>query len=74
MKNQNMSYKIIHCKNCGNQFVWSQEEQALYAQRNLSAPEYCPICRGIMEARLRDGNRARMENNRISNIAKDTDE
>lgn len=54
--------------------MWSSEERELYSQRNLPAPEYCPICRGIMEARERDSNRARMENNRISNIEKDQNE
>jgi hypothetical protein len=49
-----MNYITIKCRNCGNNFVWSQEEQGLYAQRGLPAPEYCPICRGIIEARLKD--------------------
>jgi NAD-dependent SIR2 family protein deacetylase len=46
-----MSYKTIKCKNCGNNFVWSEEEQVLYKQRGVGDPEYCPICRGIIEAR-----------------------
>ncbi len=54
-----MTYQTLTCKNCGNQFVWSEEEQKLYAARGLSEPEYCPICRGIMEAQARDKNRAK---------------
>lgn len=56
-----MTYKSIKCKNCGNMFVWSQEEQELYKQRNLSEPEYCPICRGIIEARSKDDLRTKYE-------------
>ncbi len=49
-----MNYQTIVCKNCHNEFVWSEEEQGLYSERGLSAPEYCPICRGMMEAQKRD--------------------
>lgn len=56
-----MSYITIKCKNCGNSFVWSDEEQALYKERNLPSPEYCPICRGIIEARSRDTQRSKYE-------------
>lgn len=52
-------YTTRKCKNCQNNFVWSQEEQELYAKRGLAAPEYCPICRGIIEAQSRDVNRAK---------------
>ncbi len=56
-----MSYITIKCKNCGNNFVWSEEEQELYKKRNLIGPEYCPICRGIIEARSRDIKRNKYE-------------
>ena len=60
-----MTYIAIKCENCGNSFVWSEEEQVLYQQRGLPAPVNCPICRGIIEARSRDKNRVRMENKNI---------
>lgn len=66
-----MNYKMLKCQSCGNSFVWSQEDQELYQRRGLSTPGNCPICRGIMEARERDGNRARMENNQTSNVEED---
>lgn len=56
-----MTYQTIKCKNCQNSFVWSQEEQELYAKRGLVAPEYCPICRGIIEAREKDIARQKYE-------------
>lgn len=58
-----MNYQTIKCKNCGNNFVWSSEEQELYKQRGLPAPEYCPICRGIINARENDSARKKYENN-----------
>lgn len=56
-----MKYQTIKCRNCGNNFVWSSEEQELYSKRGLPAPEYCPICRGIIEARSRDKARSKYE-------------
>ncbi|EKD80346.1 MAG: hypothetical protein ACD_40C00128G0004 [uncultured bacterium] len=56
-----MSYKTIKCNNCHNQFVWSEEEQSLYKERRLLSPEYCPICRGIIEAREKDKARSKYE-------------
>ena len=56
-----MSYQTIKCSNCGNSFVWSQEEQELYKQRELPLPEYCPICRGIINARENDMARKKYE-------------
>lgn len=53
--------KKLSCKNCGNEFVWSREEQELYLKRGLEQPEYCPICRGMMEARKNDSARRRYE-------------
>lgn len=56
-----VNYQTITCENCGNKFVWSAQEQGLYKQRGLAAPKYCPICRGIMEARLKDEKRNQYE-------------
>lgn len=56
-----MSYTKLACKNCKQMFVWSSEERELYKQRNLSEPEYCPICRGIINARENDSARRKYE-------------
>jgi endogenous inhibitor of DNA gyrase (YacG/DUF329 family) len=56
-----MTYITIKCENCGNNFVWSEEEQDLYSQRGLTPPVNCPICRGIIEARARDAARNKYE-------------
>ena len=56
-----MMDKKINCTNCGNIFVWSIQEQELFKKRGLEAPEYCPICRGMMEARKGDRRREQYE-------------
>lgn len=56
-----MNYIEIKCQQCGNKFVWSVEEQELYRLRGISKPDYCPICRGIIEARSRDNARRKYE-------------
>lgn len=56
-----MNYKTLKCQNCQNQFVWSSEEQELYKKRTLPEPIYCPICRGIIEARENDKARSQYE-------------
>lgn len=62
MKNlRNMTYKKLVCHNCHNEFVWSEEEQKLYAERGLAEPLHCPICRGMMEARNKDAARSKYE-------------
>jgi hypothetical protein len=45
-----MEDKILVCEQCGNEFVWSKEEQKVYELRDLGRPKYCAICRGMMEA------------------------
>jgi len=56
-----MGYQTLKCTQCNNQFVWSEEEQHLYAARRLAEPKYCPICRGMMEARKQDKARVKYE-------------
>jgi len=40
-----MESKILKCKICGNDFEWSEAEQAFYADRKLVEPKRCPDCR-----------------------------
>ena len=40
-----MESKILKCKICGNEFEWSADEQAFYADRKLVEPKRCPDCR-----------------------------
>lgn len=37
--------QIIKCATCGKDFVWSVQEQELYASRNYQPPKHCRTCR-----------------------------
>ncbi len=40
-----MADKIIACKDCGNEFVFTEGEQAFYAEKGFQDPTRCPECR-----------------------------
>ncbi len=40
-----MEDKIIKCKICGNEFIWSEAEIQFYQDRKLVEPKRCPECR-----------------------------
>ena len=40
-----MPDQTITCVNCGRRFPWTEGEQRFYAERGLSAPKRCPLCR-----------------------------
>ncbi len=49
-----MSYtdKMLTCRECGVEFVWSAGEQEFYASRQLmNEPGRCPACRAARRAR-----------------------
>lgn len=49
-----MSYtdKVLQCRECGVEFVWSAGEQEFYASRGLmNEPGRCPACRASRRAR-----------------------
>ncbi len=53
MANQDQT---IQCKDCGNQFTWTAEEQEFYQQKGFNAPLRCKDCRAKARANF-DGNR-----------------
>ena len=47
--------KVLVCKDCGNEFVWTAGEQAFYAERGLqNAPARCRDCRQARKAARSD--------------------
>ncbi len=40
-----MADQQVQCRDCGQQFTFTEGEQAFYAERNLSAPQRCKPCR-----------------------------
>lgn len=46
----------LTCKDCGQSFVWSVDEQEFYKQKNFSAPLRCKDCRVKARQRFNGGN------------------
>lgn len=46
----NMPDITLTCQNCSNIFVFSEGEQQFYAQKGLTTPKLCPICRSIKQS------------------------
>lgn len=45
----------LQCRDCGAGFIFSEGEQAFYAEKGLSAPLRCKACRNLLKAkRTRD--------------------
>ena len=40
-----MSDRSLTCRDCGQEFVFTQGEQEFYQQRGFSEPQRCPSCR-----------------------------
>ena len=36
---------VIICADCGNEFVFTADEQEFYASKGYSSPKRCPACR-----------------------------
>lgn len=48
--------KVLHCRDCGMDFVWTAGEQAFFASKNLvNQPTRCPSCRAAAKAARQTG-------------------
>jgi CxxC-x17-CxxC domain-containing protein len=45
-----MADQVITCADCGQDFVFSESEQAFYADRGFSVPRRCGSCRAAKKA------------------------
>ena len=53
-----MPDKTIKCKDCGADFVFTEGEQAFYAEKGLTnEPQRCPACRKARKANRYNGDR-----------------
>jgi len=52
----------IECAQCKQTFVFTQEEQDFYKQKNLELPKFCLICRAIYQKAETDGFRGKIKN------------
>ena len=51
-----MADKTIVCKDCGAEFVFTEGEQAFYAEKGFSTdPVRCPECRKARKAARNNG-------------------
>jgi CxxC-x17-CxxC domain-containing protein len=51
MMNVQYEDKVLHCRDCDTDFVWTAGEQAFYASKGLeNAPGRCPSCRAQARA------------------------
>lgn len=58
-----MKDKVIKCKNCGQDFAWTTDEQAFYKQKDLKPPLRCPICRAAFKVAEKDKFRGKIARN-----------
>ncbi|MDA8229678.1 MAG: zinc-ribbon domain containing protein [Desulfitobacterium hafniense] len=50
--------KVLSCKDCGSEFVFSASEQEFYAEKGFTnEPGRCPECRAARKAQTRGGSR-----------------
>ena len=47
--------QTIQCKDCGNSFTWTAEEQDFYQQKGFNAPMRCKDCRAKARANFNAG-------------------
>ena len=48
--------RVLQCRDCGIDFVWTAGEQAFYASKNLiNQPSRCPSCRTAARAARQAG-------------------
>ena len=40
--------KVIKCKDCSQDFIWSVGEQVFFIKNGLSEPKRCPECRVML--------------------------
>lgn len=48
--------RVLTCRDCGQEFVWTSGEQAFYASKGLeNTPSRCPSCRTAARAARQNG-------------------
>lgn len=49
-----MADQVITCADCGQEFVFTESEQAFYADRGFTTPRRCAACRAAKKAARND--------------------
>ena len=51
-----MADKTLRCKDCGNDFVFTESEQAFYKEKGFdNEPQRCPDCRRARKQQRNNG-------------------
>ena len=50
-----LTNQVLQCKDCGQDFTWTAEEQEFYQQKGFTQPMRCKDCRVKARARFNDG-------------------
>jgi CxxC-x17-CxxC domain-containing protein len=50
-----MADRMLTCRDCQNEFVFSEGEQEFYARKGLSTPSRCPDCRNARKRQRDNG-------------------
>ena len=56
----------LTCRECGRQFIFTEGEQAFYAQRGLTPPSHCKECRSKKDKPRKTIRKRKIENRRRS--------
>lgn len=53
-----MANKILKCKDCDDDFVFSEDEQEFFREKNFTEPKRCPACRKAKrESKRKEGSK-----------------
>ena len=55
MLNQQFEDQQLQCVECGEEFIFSAEDQEFYQQKRYSEPKRCPTCRANRKVRNAGG-------------------
>ena len=50
-----MSDQTLTCRDCSQEFVFTESEQSFYRERDFSTPQRCPSCRAARKAQNNGG-------------------
>jgi CxxC-x17-CxxC domain-containing protein len=50
-----MSDQTLTCRDCGQEFVFTESEQSFYQERGFSTPQRCASCRAARKAQNNSG-------------------
>jgi len=62
-----MADKVLTCKDCNTEFVFTESEQAFYKEKGFdNEPQRCPDCRRARKQQRNNNNRGNFGGNRSS--------